>query len=240
MKKPGLYLVVLFCISLFIIGCERDNNINDLPPSNLRSIVKLVLNPYQNAGNVTVKFTATIDESSKIITLKLPKNIRLDSIRPEIVFSPWATLSPMNLEPIDLTKDTVEYTVTAESGKKAVYALVKDMTYVFTNSVIYSISFPEVFNSTTGNPVRGTFWSKFSLGLKVPSGTNKTAINTNIELSGDSYNSVIEVSEDGIDGDNTRYRPFSNPVNYTNRVIFKSTSEDGKKITQDTITSVYY
>jgi len=238
MQKPRLYLVVLFCISLFIIGCERDNNINDLPPSNLRSIVRLVLNPYQNAGNVTVKFTATIDESSKIITLKLPKNLRLDSIRPELVFSPWATLSPMNLEPIDLTKDTVEYTVTAESGKKAIYAVVKDMTYVFTNSVIYSISFPEVFDATTGNPVRSTFWSGiYSFGMKVPVGTNKTAINTNLEMSGDSYNAVISVSEDG---NGTTFRPFSNPVNYSKKVIFKSTSEDGKKITQDTITSVYY
>lgn len=237
MKKTKFYLFVLFCLSLFISGCERDSSLNDLPPSNLRSIVRLVLNPYQNAGNVTMKFTATIDESSKIITLKLPKNLVLDSIRPELVFSPWATLSPMNLEPIDLTKDTVEYTVTAESGKKAVYAVVKDMTYQFANNAIYSISFPEVFDAITGNPVRNTFWSApYNLGLKVPVGTNKTAINTNLEMSGDSYNAAISVSEDG---NGATFRPFSNPVNYSKKVIFRSVSEDGKKTTDFTITSLY-
>lgn len=236
MKKTGIYLFVLMCFFLFN-SCDRENSMDGLPSSNLRSIVRLVINPYQNVGNVTMKFTATIDESSKIITLKLPKNLRLDSIRPEIVFSPWATLSPMNLEPIDLTKDTVEYTVTAESGKKTVYAVVKDLTYQFANNAIYSISFPEVFDAITGNPVRSTFWSApFSLGMKVPLGTNKTGINTNLEMSGDSYNAVITVSEDG-NGDT--FRPFSNPVNYSKKVVFRSVSEDGKKTTDFTITSLY-
>jgi len=236
MKKTGIYLFVLMCFFLFN-SCERDNSLTDLKPSNLGSIVSFVLNPYQNTGNVTMKFTATIDESLKIITLKLPKNLRLDSIRPEIIYSPWATLSPMSLVPIDLTKDTTEYTVTSESGKKTVYAVVKDMTYQFANNAIYSISFPEVLDATTGNPVRSTFWSTpYSLGLKVPVGTNKTGINTNLEMSGDSYNAVISVSEDG---SGTSFRPFSNPVNYSKKVIFRSVSEDGKKTTDYTITSLY-
>jgi len=225
MKKPRIYLSTLLCLSLLLPGCGRENDINQLPPANLRSIISFVLNPYSNAGNVPIKFTATINESTKIITLKLPKNLRLDSIRPEVRLSPYTTVSPINLEPIDLTKDTVEYTVTAESGKKAVYSVVKDMTYLYTNNVIYAVSLANVIDPVTNSPVRSTFWSS-SVAMKVPVGTDKKNINVTLEMAGDSYNATIMVSEDGA---GTTFRSFSNPIDFSHKVVFKSQSEDGKK-----------
>ena len=235
MKKPRIYFSTLLCFSFLLSGCDRGNDINQLPPANLRNIESFVLNPYSNAGNITMKFTATIDELNKLIRLKLPKNTRLDSIRPAILVSPWASVSPMNLELVDLTKDTVEYTVIAESGKKSVYSVVKDMTYQYANNAIYSIS---VLDPVTNFPVFSYFWST-STTMKVPVGTDKKSINVNLVMAGDSYNSTITVSEDGLVGDKRTFRPFSNPVNFTKKVVFLSISEDGKKITEYTITGLY-
>ena len=232
MKKTRIYFSTLLCLSFLLLGCDRENDINRLPPANLRNIESFVLNPYSNPGNVTMKFTATIDESSRTIRLKLPKDLRLDSIRPAILVSPWASVSPMNLELVDLTKDTVEYTVTAESGKKAIYSLVKDMTYLYANNAIYSIS---VLDPVTNNPVLSIFWST-STALKVPVGTDKKSVNVNLVMAGDSNNSTISVSEDGA---GLVFRPFSNPINFSKKVIFKSISEDGKKTTLYTITGIY-
>jgi len=235
MKKPQIYFSALLCLSFLLLGCDRENDINRLPLANLRNIESFVLNPYSNPGNVSMKFTATIDENNKLIRLKLPKNTRLDSIRPAILVSPWASVSPMNLELVDLTKDTVEYTVTAESGKKSVYSVVKDMTYLYANNAIYSIS---VLNQVTNEPVLSFFWST-STAMKVPVGTDKKSVNVNLVMAGDSYNSTITVSEDGLVGNKRTFRPFSNPVNFTKKVVFLSISEDGKKITEYTITGLY-
>lgn len=231
MKKTRIYLSSLLCLTFIFSGCERGNDINQLPPANLRNIESFVLNPYNNPDNITMKFTATIDQNSRIIRLKLPKSLRLDSIRPAIQVSPWASVSPMNLELVDLTKDTVEYTVTAESGKKAIYSVVKDMTYLYANNAIYSIS---VFDPVANAPVFSYFWST-SIGLKVPKGTDKTSVSVNLVMAGDSYNSTISVSEDAT---GTVNRPFSNPINFSKKVVFKSTSEDGLKTTLYTITGV--
>ena len=54
----------------------------------MRSIVRFTLNPAQNGGNVFVQHIATIDQSKKTITLKLPSHLDLKEIRPEIVAAP--------------------------------------------------------------------------------------------------------------------------------------------------------
>ena len=221
MKKTKIYLNVLFCVTLLLCGCNSQNDINVMPKSNIRSIVSFVLNPTQNYGNVLITHTATIDQSAKIITLKLPKDLRLDSVRPQLIISPWASVSPNNLDYVDLRPDTVEYTVTAESGMKTVYAVVKSLTYLYTNTNILAVSFNDVIDTNTGLPTRMLWASQFSL----PSGTNKAALNINLEFSPDSHNAVVLISENR----SPNFRPFSNPVNFNAPVTFKVTSEDGKK-----------
>ena len=126
MRKSKFYLSILLGF-LLLQGCTRDNDINVLPPSNLRSITAFTLYRFNNPLFMFASVYGTIDETNKIITLKFPANSysRLDSLRAQIFVAPWATVSPNNLEYIDLRPDTVEFTVTAQSGKKAVYAVVK-------------------------------------------------------------------------------------------------------------------
>jgi hypothetical protein len=221
MKKTKIYLSVLFCVTLLLWGCDPQNDMNVMPKTNMRSIVSFVLNPAQNYGNVLVTHTATINQSTKIITLKLPKDLRLDSIRPQLISSPWSSVFPNNLDYVDLRPDTVEYTVTAESGMKTVYAVVKDLTYLYTNTNIMAVSFLGLIDANTGLPTRMLWASTFTL----PSGTNVSAININLELSPDSHNAVVTVSENR----SPNFRPFSNPINFTTPVSFKVISEDGKK-----------
>ncbi|MEI7504294.1 MAG: DUF6242 domain-containing protein [Paludibacter sp.] len=232
MKKTTNYLSIALCIVL-MWGCQRETDINQLAPSNLRSIVKFTLNPYQNAGNVTMAFSGVINETTKIITLKLPSNTRLDSVRPEIIFAPWATVSPKSLDYVDLRPDTVEFTVTAQSGKTAVYALVKDLTYKFSKSQLFAMNFTDIINPTTSSPFRLVFaFSQLTqaLTISLPPGTDKTKLNVDLEIAPDSYNSTITVNESGTE------RPFTNPVDFTNPVTFKVVSEDGKSTSTYKIT----
>ena len=243
MKKRTNYLSIALCIVL-LWGCQRETDITQIAPSNLRSIVGFSLNPYHNPGNVTYKFSGVIDESKKIITLKLPSGIKLDSIRPEMIISPWASVSPNSLDYVDLRPDTVEFTVTAQSGKKAVYGLVKDLTYKFSNCQLFALNFTDIINPTTSSAYRlvcGLNLPTQTLTITLPQGTDKTNLNVDLELSPDSYNSTITVYE----VNTTTYRPFSNPVNFnisdkvtlkTNQVKFKVTSEDGKKSSEYLIT----
>jgi hypothetical protein len=240
MNKSKYYLSIAFCIVL-LWGCQRETDITQIAPSNLRSIVSFALNPYHNPGNVTLKFSGVINESTKIISIKLPSGIKLDSIRPEIIISPWATVSPNSLDYVDLRPDTVEFTVTAQSGKKAVYALVKDLTYKFSNSTMYALNFTDITDPATGSPFRVSFATGLTKSITLPVGTDKTNLNVDIELSPDSYNSTITVYE----VNTTTYRPFSNPVNFdisdqktlkANQVKFRVTSEDGKKFSEYYIT----
>ena len=129
MRKSKFYLSILLSFIL-LLGCQRENDINVLPPSNLRSIVSFNLYRYNNPLNLFSSVYGTVDETNKIITLKFTPGSypNLDSLRflkPQIYIAPWATVSPDNLEYVDLRPDTVEYTVTAQSGKKAVYSIVK-------------------------------------------------------------------------------------------------------------------
>jgi len=222
MKKTKIYLNVLFCVTLLLWGCDSQNDINVMPKTNVRSIVSFVLNPAQNYGNVLVTHTGTIDQSGKIITLKLPKDLRLDSIVPQLIISPWASVSPNNLDYVDLRPDTVEYTVTAESGKKTVYAVVKDLSYQYTNNNVLAASFSDFIDGNTNLPIRLLMIYPYKFTV---TGVNISAVNINLELSPDSHNSVITVSENG----STTYRPFTNPVNFTVPVTFRIKSEDGKK-----------
>jgi hypothetical protein len=193
-----------------------------------------VLNPYHNEGNLNVQIVGTIDELNKLIKLKIPGDLRLDSIRPDILCAPWASLSPQNLEYIDFRVDTVKYTVTAQSGKKAVYSLVKDVPYIYTKSTVYAVSFTNIIDPGTGIALRGGFNTSTSITMSVPAGTDITQIITNLEFAGDSQKTRVIVKENG----SLLGRSFTNPgpINFTKPVTFNVTSQDGKITTGYTVT----
>jgi hypothetical protein len=199
-------------------------------------MISFVLNTYQNEGNLNVKLVGTIDELNKLIKLNIPGDLRLDSIRPEIMCAPWASSSPKNLEYIDFRPDTVKYTVIAESGKKAVYSLVKDGSYIYTKSNVYAFSFTNIIDPATGVAVRAVC-TTFSITMTVPVGTDITKIMTNLEFFPDSRMTTVKVKENG----SFLGRSFTNPdfVNFTKPVIFLVTSQD-KLITSSYTVTVKY
>lgn len=233
MRNTKIYFFTAIFVGM-LWSCQRENDINGVPPSNLRTIVSFVLNPYQNEGNVNVKLVGTIDELNKLIKLKVPNDLHLDSLRPEIIFAPWASISPKSLDYVDLRADTVKYTVTAESGKKAVYSLVKDVSYVYTNTTLFAVSFTNIIDASTGVAVRGVYSSNsYAINMSVPKGTDITKIMTNLEFAGDSQKTTVMVKENG----SATGRSFSSPslVDFTKTVTFTVTSQDGIKIANYTL-----
>ncbi len=225
MKKLSIYLSMFLCFILISFGCGSED-LSDYPPSNMRSIVRFTLNPAQNGGNVFVQHIATIDQSKKIITLKLPSHLNLKSIRPEIVAAPWTTVTPQNLEAVDFTVNPIEYTVTAESGKKAVYEVVLDMTYKYTACQLYSVSIPAVTDPDTGEPVKAVCnENNKTATLMVPANTDLTKIIPKFELSPESFNASFD-------------KPDGKAYDFTQPVQFTVTSEDGKKTATYTISVI--
>jgi fibronectin type 3 domain-containing protein len=71
---------------------------------------------------ITPEVTGTINEEEKTIGLIVPADTILTTLAPEITISPGATVSPESGIPSDFTEPQT-YTVTAEDGSTAVYAV---------------------------------------------------------------------------------------------------------------------
>ena len=224
MKKhvfhPG---ILLFMMTLAFSACG-ENSMDDEPKYNIRSIVSFIIKPAPNAGNVQTQHQGIIDETNKTITIKLPQHLDLTAIRPSITTGPWATVYPQNLEAVDFTADGIEYTVTAQSGKQAVYTVIKDMTYRYSKAQIYALSFPSVIDPETGEPVRAlAVESAKTIRVEVPKGTDVTHLTPLLELSPDSYNALFT-------------QPWEVPQDFTNPVSYTLTSEDGSRTVTYTVT----
>lgn len=213
MKGLKTKLLIFLCLLWVGFSCQ-DENIGDYPPANMRSIVRFALNPAQNGGNVRVQHVATIDQSQKVIRIELPADIDLTTIKPEITISPWATVSPQNLEEVNLSGN-MEYTVVAESGKTAVYSVEKVFTYKYAGALIYAVIFPGITDPDTGEPFRGTFpGNTRTITMKLPQGTDLTQLIPEFETSPDSHNATF---------DNLPGKPYD----FTEPVAFTITSENG-------------
>lgn len=226
MKKQVFHSgILLIMMALAFYACGSDS-VDDEPKSNIRSIVSFIIKPAPNAGNVQIQHQGIIDEADKTITIKLPQHLDLTAIRPSIITGPWSTVYPGNLSAVDFTADVIEYTVTAQSGKQAVYTIVKDMTFRYSKAQIYALSFPSVIDPKTGEPVRAlAVESAKTIRVEVPQGTDVTYLTPLLELSPDSYNAVFA-------------QPWDVPQDFTNPVSFTLTSEDGSKTVTYTVTVV--
>ena len=222
MKKLSIYLSTFLCLIFIGFGCGSED-LSDYPPSNMRSIVRFTLNPAQNGGNVFVQHIATIDQSKKTITLKLPSHLDLKEIRPEIVAAPWTSVTPKSLEAVDFSAGLIEYTVVAESEKKAVYEVVLDMTYKYAACQLYSVAIPAVADPETGEPVKAVCnENNKTATLVVPANTDLTKLVPKFELSPESFNASFD-------------KPDGKAYDFTEPVQFTVTSEDGKKTATYTV-----
>lgn len=224
MKKHVFHpLILLSMMTLVFFGCG-ESSMDDEPKSNIRSIMSFIIKPAPNAGNVQTQHQGVIDETNKTITIKLPQHLDLTAVRPSIIAGPWATVYPQNLEAVDFTADIIEYTVTAQSGKQAVYTVIKDMSYRYSQAQIYALSFPAIIDSETGEPVRAlAVESDKTIRVEVPKGTDVTHLTPLLELSPDSYNAVFTQS-------------WNTPQDFTDPVSYTLTSEDGNKTVKYTVT----
>ncbi len=116
MRRLRIYLGALLGL-MFLQGCGRENDINTLLLSNLRTIVSFNFYWFNNLLNLVYSVYGTIDEANKIISLRFTKGSypNLDSLRSlrlQIFIAPWATVSSDNLQPVDLRPDIVQFTVT--------------------------------------------------------------------------------------------------------------------------------
>lgn len=220
-----------FALLLSLAGCTED--ISDQPKSNLRAISAFTFEPYYNAeNNIVVQHKGTIDEVNKVISVKLPSDVVLASLRPSMSLSPWTISSPKNLDIVDFTKDTVDITVTAQSGKKAVYSVVRTLDYLYTKAEVYSVSFPDFTYVTTGDPIKkafATFTNNSAVTVDLPTGTDLSSIKILLDLSPASRNATFEVSEDGT---GALFRPFTNPgvVNMTKLTTLRVKPQSGTAI----------
>ena len=229
MKKRTNIFVILLLLGL-VTGCSKD--IDDYPKSNLRAISYFSFKPYHNADkNIFIEHIGEIDEINKVIRVILPPDVDLTGLRPYMELSPWTTVIPGNLTPIDFTPESVDFEVRAESGKVAVYSVVKELTYVYTKAELYSVSFPD-FLDETGEVLRKVFPNfnnNSAVTVMVPEGTSLNHIKVDLELSAASKKSTIEIC---VDGSGTVFEPFteSGYADFSQTVIFRITPESGSAV----------
>ena len=119
MKKRTVFLGLAVFLLGLATGCSKD--IDDYPKSNLRAISYFSFKPYHNADkNVFVEHVGEIDEVNKVIRVVLPPDVVLTGLRPYIELSPWTTVTPGSLTPMDFTSESVDFEVRAESGKEGI------------------------------------------------------------------------------------------------------------------------
>lgn len=107
MKKYIYLLFMLICIA----GCEKPEEDLLLVPSSNADIVRFRI--YQNQN---IFFDGSIDKEENTIQITIPEGISKINIRPEVLISAGATVTPKSGDPQDFTTP-VEYTVVSESGK---------------------------------------------------------------------------------------------------------------------------
>lgn len=230
MKKLVLR-IMLAAVVLLITGCSED--INDYPKSNLRAISAFSFEPYYNSSNnIFVPHAGIIDEANKLIKVKLPYDVILTDLRPSIKLSPWTISSPSNMEVVDFTKDTVDITVTAQSGKTAVYSVVRTLDYLYNKAEVYSVSFPDYIWISTGNLIKAVFPNfnnNSTVTVNLPSATDLSNIRIELDLSPASRFSTLEVNEDGA---GVIFRPLTNPgmVNLTKTITVRVKPQSGSTI----------
>lgn len=186
-------LSILLLVSGVVIACDKQD-IGDAPKSNMRSIIGFTVKPGYNVGNIFVNHQGVIDQSNKTITIELPNNIDMTKIRPEIVLSPYTTVTPGNIESVDFSQSNLEYTAIAQSGKVAVYSLIVKNTYKYKGNTMYAISFPDV-PFADGTIPRGSFANNNAI-VTVPAGTDISKLRPLMELAVDSKNATFSKDPD--------------------------------------------
>lgn len=108
MKKYIYLFIMLVCI---MSSCTRPEDELVIPPSINANLTRFRV--YQNQN---IYFDATIDQETHTVSLSIPEGIDKTTIRPEIIVSEGAVVTPASGEMKDFT-NPVEYTVVSPNGE---------------------------------------------------------------------------------------------------------------------------
>src|SRR5690349_10372302 len=95
MNRPGL-LFLIFGVAVLMSSCSGDEPLDE-PLSSEKKIISFRLTKANNE-TLSVDVEATIDESAKTINLALPFYVPTTNLKPTILISPNAIISPASNE----------------------------------------------------------------------------------------------------------------------------------------------
>ena len=108
MKKYIYLFIMLVCI---MSSCTSPEDGLVIPPSINANLTRFRV--YQNRN---IYFDATIDQEAHTVSLTIPEGIDKTTIRPEIIVSEGAVVTPASGAMQDFT-NPVEYTVVSPNGE---------------------------------------------------------------------------------------------------------------------------
>ena len=222
-------------MAVMVLGCKR--TAADFPPSNLRAIASFDLEFFHNSqANIHVTHEGEIDEVNRMIYLSVPKDADLTCLRPTIELSPWTTCEPKSLQIVDFSHgDSLDYLVTAQSGKTAVYTVKIQKDYVYTKAELYYVYAMDILDYNE-EPRRALFTNAKDgeVGkLWLPEGTDVSALRLHIDISNASYHSTVEICTKA---DKSDFVPYVDNSHYDlseNIAYFRITPEQGTALTYE-------
>jgi len=220
-------LMSVLLISVLLAGCSK--TMDEYPLANLRAISDFEFEYYHNSDcNIYVHQVGEVDETNRSITVSVPTDADLTHLKPTIKLSPWTTCSPKTLEAVDFTSP-VDYTVTAQSGKIAVYTVYVTADYIYQNADLFRFYLLDILNDNNESMyvTNNDFSDGAVINVEVPKGTDLSSQHTHIDLSPASTRAVLEICESG---DDVNYKAFTDGdvVDYRIApVIFRITAEKG-------------
>jgi len=233
--KHQCQLVWLSLVAVLGWACSR--SASDFPPSNLRAISSFNLEFYHNSqANIHVTHEGTIDETNRLIYVSVPADADASCLRPTIELSPWTTCEPKSLQMADFSRgDSLDYTVTAQSGKTAVYTVFLVRDYVYTKAELIGVYTPDLLDGN-GEPRKAHFATPKDgekATLKLPEGTDVTVLRLHIDLSNASYHSTTEICTIA---DKSLFAPYVDYACYDlsdSVAFFRITPEQGRALTYE-------
>lgn len=113
MKKLIYSILILFgCIMFHNCSTPDDDIDDDLSLNQADKITR-----FRIYKNINEYYDATISHDDTTVVLSLPSNISLTELRPEIITSKGAKVSPASGDIQSFVVSPVTYTVVAEDGK---------------------------------------------------------------------------------------------------------------------------
>ena len=109
MKK---YIYLFVALVGILSSCARPEDGLVIPPNANADLTRFRV--YQNQN---IFYDAAIDQEALTVTLTIPEGIDKRTIRPEIIVSEGAVVTPASGALVDFT-NPVEYTVVSQNGEK--------------------------------------------------------------------------------------------------------------------------